>query len=216
MLGAPAQTLPTFNETINLSTTGAGGMDTGAPPDSGYVAIYAIYNPTTHVSALLATNATAEIAPSVYGGAYMPVGYTSSALVSVWPTSSTGMLNMGLQIGRTIEIIRATALNTTTPYATYTALSLAAIVPPNAKSVSGVLNVNSTSTTTTDAAISIASTATGIGLLDLYLTVATSTNAATACPFGPLLLLTPQELYFMLSALTGTLSGAIYIASYTI
>ena len=77
-------------------------MDTGAPPDSGYVALYAIYNPTSGVAALLATNATTTIAPSIYGGAYMPAGYTASALVSVWPTNTTGQPMIGLQTGRFI------------------------------------------------------------------------------------------------------------------
>ncbi|EOV5654830.1 TPA: hypothetical protein ACIF6B_005072, partial [Escherichia coli] len=60
------------SETINLTTTGAGGMDTGAAPASGWVAIYLIYNPTTNTSALLGVNTTTVVAPTVYGGANMP------------------------------------------------------------------------------------------------------------------------------------------------
>lgn len=51
-------------------------MYTGAAPASGYVAIYAICNPSTGVSALLGVNAAAAAAPQVYGGANMPAGYT--------------------------------------------------------------------------------------------------------------------------------------------
>jgi hypothetical protein len=81
------------NKTVNLATTGAGGMDSGAAPNNGFVAIYAIYNPTTGASALLARNATAAAQPTVYGGANMPAGYTASALISVWPTNASGQFN---------------------------------------------------------------------------------------------------------------------------
>lgn len=78
------------SKTINFAATGAGGMDTGSAPASGYVALYAIYNPTTGASALLAKNATSAVQTNVYVGANMSSGYTASALVSVWPTNSSG------------------------------------------------------------------------------------------------------------------------------
>lgn len=59
--------LGSFSKTINLATTGAGGMDAGSAPPSGFVALYAIYNPTTQTAALLATNETSAVAPNVYG-----------------------------------------------------------------------------------------------------------------------------------------------------
>ncbi|MEB4733991.1 hypothetical protein OXV40_33630, partial [Burkholderia contaminans] len=54
-LGGQKYLLKQFSNTINLATNGAGGMDTSTTPVSGYVALYAIYNPTTAASALLAT-----------------------------------------------------------------------------------------------------------------------------------------------------------------
>ena len=65
-------------------------MDTGAVPASRFFGLYAIYNPVTGASALLAVNATSVLLPNVYGGASMPAGYTASALVSVWPTTASG------------------------------------------------------------------------------------------------------------------------------
>lgn len=45
-LGGLRYCIPNFNRTINLAgTNGAGAMDTGSAPVSGYAAIYAIYNP---------------------------------------------------------------------------------------------------------------------------------------------------------------------------
>ncbi|EOG8304075.1 hypothetical protein ACLIXB_003820, partial [Yersinia enterocolitica] len=88
-LGGLQYKLSSFSKTINLATTGVGGMDTGTVPANGFVALYAIYNPITQISALLAVNASSVVAPEVYGGSNMPAGYTASALVSVLPTSSS-------------------------------------------------------------------------------------------------------------------------------
>ncbi|RDU99240.1 hypothetical protein [Trinickia dinghuensis] len=44
-LGGVRYCLPLFNQTANLGASGVGGMDTGTAPASGYVALYAIYNP---------------------------------------------------------------------------------------------------------------------------------------------------------------------------
>jgi hypothetical protein len=46
-LGALRYCLANFNKTINLATTGAGGMDTGSAPANGFVTVYTGYNPTT-------------------------------------------------------------------------------------------------------------------------------------------------------------------------
>ncbi|WP_222131107.1 tail fiber protein, partial [Yersinia enterocolitica] len=101
-LGGLQYKLSSFNKTINLATTGAGGMDTGTVPATGYVALYAIYNPTSGASALLAVNATSVIAPEVYGGANMPSGYTVSALVGAWRVASSQFV-IGFQRGRHIS-----------------------------------------------------------------------------------------------------------------
>lgn len=132
-LGGASWLLPSFSKTINLATTGAGGMDTGTAPVNGYVALYAIYNQSTATSALLAANATSVAAPSIYGGSNMPSGYTYSALISVWPTNGTGQMVIGSQVGRDIYYVPVTLLNTTSPVTTRTSLSITGGVPPGAK-----------------------------------------------------------------------------------
>lgn len=139
--------LPNFSKTINLAGTGAGGMDTGTAPTSGYVALYAIYNPITAASALLATDATSIFAPSIYGGSSMPAGYTASALVSVWPTNSSKQFVVGLQRDRSISTPPVLVLNTTTQAASPTALSIAGAVPINATSATGNMLVQSSVST---------------------------------------------------------------------
>ncbi|MGE4877357.1 phage tail protein [Yersinia enterocolitica] len=141
-LGGRQYKLTSFNKTINLATTGAGGMNTGAVPAAGFVALYAIYNPTTLTSALLAVNATSAAQPEVYGGGNMPSGYTASALVSVWRTSG-GQFVVGFQIDRAISILQTNILTTTTSTSTITSLSIISVVPLNAKSVTVIFSINS-------------------------------------------------------------------------
>jgi hypothetical protein len=139
-LGGVRYCLSAFNKTVNLAAVGAGGMDTGAAPASGYVALYAIYNPTTATSALIATNATAAAAPTIYGGANMPAGYTASALVSVWPTNGASQFVIGSQQDRKFLCAGVQVLNATTTVAK-TTLSVASAVSKNAKYCSGYINL---------------------------------------------------------------------------
>lgn len=135
--------LSSFSKSINLATTGAGGMDTGSAPVNGYVAVYVIYNPTTLTSALLGVNATATRQPEIYGGVNMPSGYTSSALLSVWPTNVSSQFKIGSQIGRRISFQVISVLSSAVPTG-LAPLSIAAAVPLNAVSVRGDMGASST------------------------------------------------------------------------
>lgn len=142
-LGGLKYTLASFSQTVNLATVGANGMDTGTAPASGYVALYAIYNPTASTSALLGVNATSGVQPEVYGGTHMPAGYTASALVSVWSTNASRQFAVGVQRGRQIDTAILAILATSTPAVSPTSLSLASAVPPNAQSIIGTFAVTS-------------------------------------------------------------------------
>jgi hypothetical protein len=145
-LGGPRYCIGNFNKTLNVTTTGAGGMDTGSAPTSGFVGIYAIYNPSSNTSALLATNATSTAAPNVYGGTSMPSGYTASALLAVWPTNSSAQLVAGFHQERRFSLQAGASLTLSTGgtgtinLATYS-------IPLNAKTVriQNVLNCTGTS-----------------------------------------------------------------------
>ncbi|MAF04439.1 MAG: phage tail protein [Herbaspirillum sp.] len=176
-LGGLRYCLGSFNQSINLATTGAGGMDTGSAPTSGYVAIYAIYNPTGNTRALMAVNASSTAAPSIYGGSNMPAGYTASALVSVWPTTSGGLLGLANQTDRVIETQAITALNTTTQYSSYTSVSTGTSIPFNARTIFGTLAIGSAGTS--GGTINIASTANGVGSV----TFSQNTTSGGATPF---------------------------------
>ncbi|WFC66419.1 hypothetical protein EUC41_08885 [Achromobacter denitrificans] len=143
-LGGRSYRLGNFSQTINVATTGAGGMDTGTPPSSGWVGIYAIYNPSTGARALLATNATNAAAPPVYGGTNMPAGYTASGLVSVWRITGASLLFAGFQTGNTIINAGLQALSVTTVQATLTPIDISLAVPRNAKTAIGSINAMAT------------------------------------------------------------------------
>ncbi|HHX4790121.1 TPA: hypothetical protein ACVBGZ_001687 [Yersinia enterocolitica] len=126
VLGGRQYKLASFNKTINLATTGAGGMDTGTVPANGFVALYAIYNPTTQISALLAVNASSVVAPEVYGGSNMPAGYMASALVSVLPTSSSQLAPV-IQQGRRVSIVGASILSGSGAPSSLAAITVSAV-----------------------------------------------------------------------------------------
>ncbi|EOU3148858.1 hypothetical protein AB8884_20020 [Yersinia enterocolitica] len=128
-LGGLQYKLSSFNKTINLATTGAGGMDTGTVPANGFVALYAIYNPTTQISALLAVNASSVVAPEVYGGSNIPAGYTASALVSVLPTSASQLAPV-IQQGRRVSIVGASILSGSGAPSSLAALAIT-VIPLN-------------------------------------------------------------------------------------
>ena len=206
-LGGQAYRLASFSKTINLSTTGAGGMDTGVAPSNGYVAVYAIYNPTTGVSALLATNATSAVVPEVYGGANMPAGYSTSALVSVWPTTSGRLFQIGFQEEREVSIPYVSAATTTSQITGLTALSIASVVPPNTKSIFGWMACAGANTT--NLSISIASGPSGLGYQQVAgNSTSTTISNITTGSYSGLKLITQQVLYWSAGAASGTFTSA--------
>lgn len=208
--------LSAFSKTINLATVGAGGMDTGTVPASGFIALYAIFNPATTTSSLLAVDATNSILPDVYGGASMPAGYTASSLVSVWRVAGSKLV-AGNQVGRDISIEKQTALSSTAKVGALTALSIAAITPKNAKAVSGYTSIYSTNGAG-GLVIDIASTSGGLG----YISTGGYTGVAgigANGQFSDLALITPQTMYYDINPLgtaVSSWSALIAISRYSI
>ncbi|CNL26900.1 putative phage tail protein [Yersinia frederiksenii] len=136
-----------FNKSINLAMVGAGGMNTGTAPANGFVALYAIYNPSSTASALLAVNTTGSVAPEVCG-VTMPAGYTASALVSVWRTASSQFV-VGQQLDRMV-VIFPTPVATGSANITSQEVSLDAAAPRNTKKafIEGLVNATGSGNTT--------------------------------------------------------------------
>ncbi|MBR8188300.1 hypothetical protein KDW82_04390 [Burkholderia vietnamiensis] len=209
-LGGLRYGIASLNKTVNLATTGAGGMDTGSAPANGYVALYAIYNPVTKVPALLATNATSAVAPSVYGGANMPSGYTASALLTVVPTNGSGQFAPVLVRDRNIGIPIKMALTSNSVVGTLTPISLASTIPPNAVSITGELSIASTSTSTV--ALTVAADSNSISQQNTTASVGSSGYVANYA----MSISTAQTILWSSANTVGTPTYNIYVSSYTI
>lgn len=207
-LGGIRYCLSGFNKTINLATTGAGGMDTGSAPTSGYVALYAIYNPTSGSSALLAVSVSGPAVPNIYGGANMPAGYTASALVSVWPTNGSGQFVVGIQADRTVGLAPTLQLSTGTQQASLTALTVTTGVPPNAKAVYGEVSVQTTSISAMSC--SVASSTNTL----MESNIANQNAVQIRTVFQRTLLVTPQTLYYTASVGAGTMTFQLWTTGY--
>lgn len=201
-----------FNKTINLATTGAGGMDAGSAPVSGYVGLYAIYNPTTGASALLGVNA-ATLLPMVYGGANMPAGYTASALIGAYATNGSGQILPAYQVDRNIYFPAKSVLSTSTPVV-WTNISIAGAVPANAKSIGGTIAASAGANGTVE--LDIAGSASGIGQVTVGVLTNTVSVPAGAAPFSSVPLITPQQLSYQLLIANGPVAANILISSYTV
>jgi hypothetical protein len=207
-LGGASYALAAYSQAINLATTGAGGMDTGTAPVSGYVALYAIYNPVTKVAGILGTNATSAAAPSVYGGSHMPSGYTASALISVWPTNGSSQFIIGFQRDRKIGFVQVSALTTSTAIG-ITPVSVSSILPPNAVRAYGQLGGLSTSAG--QWSMIVCATLQGAGSQTGVFGVAASEGDFSNFVVE---ISVAQELFYQLTGSAGTPTATIYLNSY--
>lgn len=212
-LGGISYARTSFNKTINLGITGVGGMDAGLAPANGFVAIYAIYNPTTGVDGLLATNATAAIQPEIYAGTSMPSGFTASALVMVWPVNSSRLLFSGVVLGREYTFASRVVRSANATQSSLTSLSVATafstgepVVPRNAKYCSGYAQMESTDVTAKVGG-TIASTTSAIGQQSFL------GYGSTSCTFR-VPLFNSQAIAYNAAAATGTPNNTIVIAAY--
>ncbi|MDU8428181.1 pyocin knob domain-containing protein [Pseudomonas syringae pv. actinidifoliorum] len=211
-LGGMGYRLGAFNKAINLAAVGIGGMDTGVAPTNGFVAVYAIYNPITGVSALLSTDATSTTASEVYTGGNMPAGFTASALVSVWRTKSS-LFQIGFMEGREVSFVNEKVAATTVQISGKP-LNLASVIPLSTKAVTGWLAIAGINTA--NAAITVTSSVSGIGFQQVAGNSMSETiqNIATGS-FSNLKVITAQTIFWSTGVLTGTFKeGSVNICAY--
>ncbi len=203
--------LTSFNKTLNLATTGAGGMDTGTATAGAWLAVYAIYNPTTATAALLGTLEVSAAAPTIYGGANMPAGYTASALLVVIPVSSTaGQLKAVVVNGRRITVPLLLTLQVSTVVGTPTSFSLSGAIPKAAVRVSGSMVVSSTVASNCGMNVS-ADGLSALGNQNVSQSSGTSATGDYAID-----LLTPQTLFYQTTNSAGTPTLSFNVSSYEI
>lgn len=206
-LGGIGYKLANFIQTINLTKTGEGGMDTGNAPVNGFVALYVIYNPVARKAALLARNATSTRAAEIYDGANMPAGYSASTLVSVWPTDGNAQFSIGNQFDRRIEIPFKQVLSSSVNQPSATPLSLSSVVPRNAKYVSGSQTCGSS--TSAAITVNVSSSVNRVGEQGV-----SGTSTSLGASYSGIQLATQQTIYYVANASTGTPSFQIYVSGY--
>jgi hypothetical protein len=198
-LGGLRYCLPSFNHTINLATTGAGGMDTGTAPVSGFVGIYAIYNPTSGASALLATNATSAAISNIYGGT-LPTGYTASALLAVIGTTAGSLLIASYTQDRRTTVSPVTAFySTSSPSGVAIAVSASTVVPKNAKTISLGFAAGALPGATLSQVV-ISGTLSGIGSQGFQINSTGATNTDQSSVARDIPLITPQTVVYQFNA----------------
>ncbi|MEK8439467.1 phage tail protein [Escherichia coli] len=200
--------LSAFNKTINLGTTGAGGMDTGTVPTAGFIALYAILNPTNGATALLAVNATTTTAPEIYGGANLPAGYTASALVSVWRVASS-QFTVGEMMGRQINTPEQPLVTVTNTVSTLTELSVSSAIPKNAKTMEGWGLINSTAPATNNS-FAVSSKSYPLGLRTQG-----NNNSGISSVFSNLMIAEPQKIYYQIWFGGTPTASTIYSTGYS-
>lgn len=118
------------NLTVDITASGANGLDTGSEAASTWYHIWVIYNGTT-VAGLLSTSATAPT---------MPSGYTYKAYVgAIYNSSGSNFVSM-YQQGNRVRCQTGTIITFTET--TATSKSLAAIAPTTAKNLLFIAQAN--------------------------------------------------------------------------
>lgn len=121
-----------INVTINTANSGANGLDTGTRTASNWYYLFIIYNGTT-IAGLASLSANSPT---------MPSGYTYSLLVGAVYCNSSNAFDLYDQVGERIyREETSNLLGSGGGVATFTLVSLAAIVPPIARSVIGNLGL---------------------------------------------------------------------------
>jgi phage-related tail fiber protein len=197
-LGGRQWVLPNVALNINLTTVGAGGMDSGTAPVSGYVAIYAIYNPATRQAVAYAVNATSAVVAETCKKP-MPAGYIASALIAVVATNASGQMLPVIVNGRRHYIKLLTMFTSSVPY-TAAPWAMTSIVPPNAKCYSGELAMSNTNLSAMT--VNLATGTYGIGQSNF--TTSILAGQITILNFYDVAIETPQLTHITTSSNAGT------------
>ncbi|MCL9798934.1 phage tail protein [Pseudomonas sp. AKS31] len=209
--GVAQYKLSNLNLSLDLTTVGAGGMDTGIAPASGSVGIYVIYNPELRVAKLLGINATSSSVPDVYAGTSMPAGYSASALVSVWQTDANRLMNTGIQHQRSISIAQTIVLENGLSMLP-TPISLASVVPRNAKTVGGYVHYIGSADFPGGGSLGLSSDVTEVGLKACG--IGGIVGLGVLSPFSDLVMTTPQTIFYRLYSSVSR-ANDVHISQYT-
>lgn len=191
-----AAVLGSYSKTFNGTGTGAGGMDTGAIPTSGFLSLYAIFG--TSGTSILGVNASTS-SGTIYSGTHMPSGYTYSALIAIIPTNATPAMVANYVRGRTVGFFAKAIIGSPTA-SFFTSLSISTVLPVAAVSVNGFISIASGGTGAILA--QVASDSTGIG--QQILSQSVTGPASVYFTFEIVFLPTAQTIYYGASLPSGS------------
>lgn len=211
-LGGAPYKFANVTGTINISTTGLNGIDTGVLPANGFCAVYWIYNPTTGVLGLLGkTAAGGAKTTEVYTGGSAPSGFTISSLAGIWPAGTVGATFAPFgQLDRKVDWGGVLVLSGSSAVVSLTARTSTGI-PFNARIVGGFNQVGSST------ASSISQTLTSIAVTNAggqFNTPLVTASGSVVVPFS-LSLSTPQTIFQTTTNTAGTPAFTIGVNSYT-
>lgn len=202
-LGGFTYKLASFNKTLNLATTGPGGIDyAGTVPASGFIGIYAIYNPTTGASAVVAQGGNVLL-PEIYsnGAAIPSLGYTASALLAVVPTNASSQIQVCTVADRTVTIPNTTMFSSSSGAATPTTINNLTI-PFNAKFCSGWMQAGSSVAGAISMGLYASNSTLSLGAKTMAVTIAAGSSLAV--PFERLRVTVGQRAFYTGSSGGGT------------
>lgn len=137
--GGVAYRLQNVSVSINVSSSGANGLDTGSVANSTWYYLYVIYNPSTGtVAGLASTSATSPTLPS---------GYTAYSRFGANVTDGSALFYRIIQKGNRVQYVVTAGTNTASARSmatgtagsvitpTWSALSVSSYVPTTARSI---------------------------------------------------------------------------------
>lgn len=209
-LGFVPYKFASVSKTINISTTGLNGIDTGILPANGYCAVYWIYNPTTGVLGLLGTNATSAKQPEIYGGANAPSGFTISSLEGIWPAGTVNATFLPfLQTERHIDFSGSNIITGSVGIGGPSQTTSVAI-PLNARFAGGNNQVGVTAASTVGQTITPTAVANAGGQANIF----TCTSAQTVVLPWRCAINTPQSVFRQTTNSAGSPTFTVSINSY--
>ncbi len=187
-----AKRFGTLAETVDITASGANGLDTGSEAASTWYHIWAIGKSDGTLDALVSTSSTAPT---------LPEGYTYKGyLGAVYNNGSSNIITFH-QYNNDVSIMETGVLAGGTQ-SSYTSVSLAAAVPPTAKTVTGFLSAVGGASTAP--AAYLAATSAGISAMTVQSNAA---NNSTFTAFITMKLVEAQTVYYKNLA-TG---GSVYL-----
>jgi hypothetical protein len=196
--------------TLNFATTGLNALDTGTVAASTFYGFYFIYNPTTNVWGCIASLNTTK--PTT-----LPAGFTAFALMGVLRTDASAHIVAGFnQFGRTAAFNPISIFTGHAQSSSMLSQSVAAAVPPIAKTITGL--IGTTSTSSSQIWVSVAADA---NFTDFRASAGAYLGSNTAYPgslavaasFEDVQMTSPQTIYW---ASLNQNNLAMYVTGYTI